>query len=276
MELENNERLLRVFDEIKLIIDDQRTTLETPNGMLTEDAFTHMHFDKLFTMLLRFEHPTSRFQNEPELVAPFLLSLSKYVKSFISFLKSNAIDTFAANPCRLADTIKAYFAPTLFNRLNKIEMLITDYGKFSWYSKFHKIFKDPFNPDGYVEYNKKNLSCVTSKQLARIMASCYPDPGGFGTRVFYDYKNLACGQYFKHLSRIKDELATENDFYFGGGDGACVIDYFSLVRYKLELEFGEAYKRLLPFCTLEDHYQRRNKTLTGELFDFILIYHLAR
>lgn len=279
VELHKNYFMWDDFFDMKFLFDSQNHSLDRPIEMLTMETFFEID-SGLGTLLFSINSPRSIFQKEPELVAPILLSLSKYVESLINIIKANRADgmndsvmKISKVPCRLADAIKAYFIPTLFNRLGEIEILLLDYGKFSWYNKINQIFKDPFNPDGYVKYDKKLMSCVTSKQLERIMSSCYPDTGGFGTKAFYDYKNLACSQ--KDLSRIKDKSGIEDDYYYGGVNGSCIIDYFSLVRRKLEREFGNAYKKVQPFCMPALHVQNSTKTLTGDsqinLLSFIII-----
>lgn len=269
-ELVKNHQLKSDILDMKKVFDDQKYRLERPIEMLTITTFLDIDRE-IWQMLNKLADPASNFQDEPELVVPMLFPLAKLVRSLQNIIKSNANGSDEKNyqdllensivPCNLADTIAAYFKPTLFNRWGKIEILFTDYGKTEWYSKMNQIFKDPFNPNGYAKNDIKLSNCVTSKQLDRIKSKCYPDPGDFGPNIFYDYKNLACSHYFKGLSRVKDNSGVESDYYFGGHDGTCSIDYFALLRYRLESEFVEAYKDVLPFCTPAVH--SRNKTLAG-------------
>lgn len=255
------------YSAMKLVFDKHQDWLDRPIEEVTTMAFYRIHKD-MEELLYKFNNPRLRYQADPEFVAPILLSLSKYVGSLVNTIKTIKTNEWHENvtiytevPCKLADTVKAYFEPTLFDLLGKIEVLIPDYGKFSWYSKIHEIFKDPFNPDSHVKNDMKLLNCVTSEQLERIKSSCYPDPGGFCTKVFYDRKSLACSQYFKDLSRVKDESRMESDYYYGDSNGFCVIDYFSLARHKLEVEFGNAYKNVQDLCT--DPIDNSTVTLTG-------------
>lgn len=279
-ELLKNHQLKSDIMDIKTVFDDQKYKLERPIEILTITTFLDIDRE-IWQMLNKFADPGSNFQNEPQLVVPILFPLSKFVQSLQNIIKSNANQSDDQNyqdllensivPCNLADTIAAYFKPTLFNRWSKIEILFTDYGKNEWYSRMHQIFKDPFNPSGYTKNDIKLSNCVTSKQLNRIMSKCYPDPGDFGPNIFYDYKNLACSHYFKDLSRIKDNSVVESDYYYGGRDGTCSTDYFARFRYRLESQFVKAYKEVLPFCSIAIHV--RNKTSTGERCSiFIMVF----
>lgn len=267
--LSRNNQFWNDYFSIKLLFDKHQRKLDRP----IEKVTTLLLFDISETieeLLNKFSEPWYRYQAEPEFVAPILLSLSKYLGSFMNIIKTIGTDEWYENvmkrtqiPCKFADTIRDYFEPTLFDLLGKIEIVIADYGKFPWYSKIYEAFKDPFNPDGHAKTDKQLPNCVTSGQLERMKSSCYPDPGGFGNKVFYDRKNLACSQYFKDLSRVKDESEIENGYYYGGSDGSCVIDYFLYARHRLEVEFGNAYKNVQPFCTPEDPFENSTLTLPG-------------
>lgn len=268
-ELVKNHQFKSDILDIKMVFDAQKYKLERPAELLTITTFLDIDRE-LWQMLNKFADPGSNFQNSPDVVVPILFPLANYVRSLTNIMETNANDTDnnyqhllenSIVACNLADTIEAYFKPILFHRLSKIEILFTDYGKNEWYSRMQQTFRDPFNPDGYAKNDIKLSNCVSSKQLNRIMAKCYPDPGVFGSNVFYGYKNLACSHYFKDLSRVKDNLDVDSDYYFGGRDGSCSTDFFSLMRYRLESEFGKAYKNVRTLCAPSAH--NRNKTLSG-------------
>lgn len=268
-ELEKNNKQWDDYSAIKLYFDNHQNWLDRPIEEVTVWVFYFINQD-IEELLRDLSNPRLRYQAELGLSAPILISLSKYVGSLMNIVKTigdkewyESVLIRTQVPCKLADTIKNYFEPTLFDSLARIEILIPDYGKFPWSSKIHKIFKDPFNPDGHAEADDKLTNCVTSKQLERIKSSCYPDPGGFGFKVFYDHKNLACSQYVKDLSRVKAKSGIENVYYYGGSDGSCVIDYFSQARHRLEVEFRNAYKNVQPLCTPEDPIDNSTKKLSG-------------
>lgn len=203
-----------------------------------------------FVILKNFAEPKSDFQDYPEFFLFLLYHVVNIIKSFM-----NAIGTKnnSSIPCIFLDTIEAYFQPTLFYRLNRIEAYAINYSEPTWYSRVHEIFNDPFNPDGYAKNDINYLRCVPEDALPELFGKCLDTYRAGVADIIKDNQfrgqwiNTTCGFGILDIPKVRDYLGLEDKFYYGF-NGSCAIDYFALVRQRLEMHFGAAYNNVQPFC----------------------------
>lgn len=207
-------------------------------------------------LLTAFADPSSVFQDYPEFVSLILALLAHMIEDFMKAVNSNTNQSQLKQsdvPCIFLDTVNAYFHSTLLYRLNEIEMNNTDFDSWEWSKKIKRIFKDPFKPNGYDEYDIKNLNCMTQEKFEHYDKSCQRDKSSGQ----YNFGKFSCSRDYFTLSSVEDRLGIGNKLYYGNSSGTCAIDYLSLVRHRLELFLGETYNIVLPLCPV-GHFERKN------------------
>lgn len=203
--------------------------------------------------------PSSPFQKMPALAVPLLLDLPDVLELVMNMAQNETKKAgkemfITKSPCNLAYTIKSYFRPTLFDRLDEIQVN-TDNNRFKHWGKCSAMrfsLDYTFNPNGYT-WRGDTPNYVSCERRQGNQAAYDAETRKAFPRTS---TNIIGHQEFDPVSNdivyLKDNLGDEN-VYFVGKNSRCRDDYFALVRDRLELEFGAAYKKAMKFCTDERH-----------------------
>lgn len=251
---------LRDLKERKVAVNNKLLTLDYDLGKKIDSASLSHVDSQLFEQIGFFDDRDAEYQKEPAFVASIILPLATYVESFMKLVKFEEEKTGTSSfppkvACKLADTIKDYFIPTLFERLDQIDVQ-TDQHRFvkeGKYANMHETLKEPFNPNKKWDNIQRSLRCSRHQgdraAFDRESKNLFP-PLKFQSTTFFGYRTFKLNMDKTNVTLIKDNLGDKND-YFVGETKDCASDYFSLVRHRLEEEFATAYKKVQQFCTLK-------------------------
>lgn len=254
--------------EIKAQLDKLLYELGKPRGVRNLSWVD----SELYGLILFFSKPDSPVWVDPAFGASVLLPLADFVESFMKILileekikLSNKEATFDhIIPCALAETIKDYFIPTLFDRLDEIDMGI-DHPNFVANGKFGQMYETlraPFNPDGYTKWLEDPLHHLQCDKHDG-------DRGTFDKEVENQFpRKYVLKAMWEKVYKVnteetgkallKDNLGDQNEYFSNSfWNSHCAKYYFALVRHRLEREFGTAYKKVQKYCSFE---KRATKT----------------
>lgn len=255
-----NEKYKNLLQEIKYIMGDL---------LSVEDAVELKQFpqaDLILKKILRnFADPGSEFQDHPELLLMVLFQFADIIVSFMNSDWRNSELNQTYVPCIFLYTIKDLFKSTLFYRLGEIDYLLFVYGDLSWYSEVLEILNNPFKPGGYPENNIADLNCCTEEQYSHIDVSQCSQLENATTSVasnlaHYVEMKITCTNINVALASVTDRLGIGTNQYVCNENG--LIDYFRLIRHRLEMHFDKAYQKVEYFCQSQ-RYEPKN--ITGNL-----------
>lgn len=194
---------IKLLDESNPDLDNRKTIA----------SIIHTDLDK---MLNFFDLKSSLFRKYPLLGTPPLLQLASLVAVF-SPLARELIPIESMNPqisCKMYDILLDYRPLTVMARLHKLRVLKLAYEKIQTpvrnQSSLATIMSLPYNPHGYNSTNPPVIDCQPDCETGRMFSGDFCLMDKFSVRSYYSN---------------------------GIGASACMIDYATLVRHRVEKLF---------------------------------------